>query len=251
MPAERLQKVLAAAGVGSRRHCETLIDAGRVTIDGRVVDRQGVRVDPEQVRIRVDGEIVTTHSESRYFALNKPPGMVSTMADEQGRWAIADVGVVQHSGDGRRLFHVGRLDAETEGLLVLTNDGPLAYRLTHPSFRVTKTYLARVPGPVSAATRRRLREGVLLDDGVATADSVRVVDATARRALLELRLHEGRKHIVRRLLAAVGHPVEQLVRTEFGPVRLADLRSGRTRRLTRREVSELYDLVDLASQEES
>jgi 23S rRNA pseudouridine2605 synthase len=247
MAEERLQKILAAAGIGSRRHCETLIEAGRVSIDGNVVDRQGVRVDPDAVRIRVDGELVTTQPDLRYFVLNKPPGMVSTMSDEQGRWALADVAVVQRAGESsRRLFHVGRLDAETEGLLVLTNDGTLAHRLTHPSFEVSKTYLAQVPGPVAAATKRKLREGVLLEDGIASVDGLRIVDATPRQALLEVRLHEGRKHIVRRLLAAVGHPVEKLVRTEMGPVLLGDLKSGRTRPLTRREVSALYDLVDLA-----
>jgi pseudouridine synthase len=246
MPEERLQKVLAAAGIGSRRHCEGLIEAGRVSIDGQVVERQGIRVDPELARIRVDGELVTTKADLRYYVLNKPAGMVSTMADEQGRWALADVAIVQRVGETQRLFHVGRLDAETEGLLLLTNDGALAHRLTHPSFEVSKTYLAQVPGPVAAAARRRLREGVLLDDGLAAVDSLRIVDSTPRRALLEIRLHEGRKHIVRRLLDAVGHPVERLVRTELGPVLLGDLKSGRTRPMTRREVSALYDLVDLA-----
>lgn len=245
---ERLQKVLAGAGLGSRRHCEDLIAAGRVAVDGVAVDRQGVRVDPEQVEIRVDGEIVPVRPGLRYFALNKPLGMVSSMADEQGRWSVADVGVVRREeAGGRRLFHVGRLDADTEGLLLLTNDGDLAHRLTHPSFAVSKTYLAQVPGPLGSAARKQLRSGVMLEDGPAAVDALKVLDATPRRVLLEVRLHEGRKHIVRRLLAAVGHPVQKLVRTEVGPVALGTLKSGATRPLTRQEISALYGLVDLSA----
>lgn len=239
--AERLQKVMAAAGVGSRRHCEELIAAGRVSLNGEVVRRQGVRVDPQEADIRVDGDRIITAAGRVYVALNKPPGMVSTMADELGRQSLADLRVTQ----GRRLFHVGRLDADTEGLLLLTNDGDLAHRLMHPSFEVSKTYLAEVSGPVPGAVRQQLRRGVLLEDGPAAVDAVRLVDAAPGRALLEIRLHEGRHHIVRRLLAHVGHPVIRLVRTEVGPIRLGDLRSGRTRPLNPREISALYRLVDL------
>ncbi len=246
MPEERLHKVLAAAGVGSRRACEELIDAGRVSVDGQLVDRQGVRVDPATAHIRVDGELVSTRPDLRYFVLNKPAGMVSTMSDEQGRPAVADVAVVRRSGESNRLFHVGRLDAETEGLLLLTNDGALAHRLTHPSFEVSKTYVADIPGPLSAATRRELRSGVTLEDGPASVDSLKVLDATPRRVLVQVRVHEGRTHLVRRLLAAVGHPVHKLVRTELGPLALGDLRSGKTRPLSRSELSALYDLVGLA-----
>ncbi|HVV30886.1 MAG TPA: pseudouridine synthase [Mycobacteriales bacterium] len=245
MTEERLQKVLAAAGVGSRRHCEDLIGAGRVTIDGEQVRRQGVRVDPDVAVVRVDGERVVTASGYRYLILNKPAGMVSTLSDERGRLSIADVPAVRQAGEQRRLFHVGRLDTDTEGLLLLTNDGDLAHRLMHPSFEVDKTYLAEVPGPVSAQVRRLLRAGVLLEDGPATVDAVRVLDSVAGRALLEVSLHEGRKHIVRRLLAAVDLPVRRLVRTQLGPVRLGSLKSGRTRNLSRSEVSALYRLVDL------
>lgn len=236
----RLQKVLAEAGVGSRRYCEQLIADGRVKVDGKVVSWFGVRVDPEKVVIQVDGKRVETRSEMRYYAVNKPRGVVSTMADPQGRRTLADYVDVPE-----RLFHVGRLDTDTEGLILLTNDGELSHRLTHPSFGVEKTYLADVSGPIPRDLGRRLREGVTLDDGPARADRFRVVETSGKRALVEVTLHEGRKHIVRRLLAEMGHPVRQLVRTEFGPVRLGALKPGTMRALTSKEVGELYAAVDL------
>jgi pseudouridine synthase len=236
----RLQKVLAEAGVGSRRYCEQLIADGRVKVDGKVVAWFGVRVDPEKAVIQVDGRRVETRSEMRYYAVNKPRGVVSTMADPQGRRTLADYVDVPE-----RLFHVGRLDTDTEGLILLTNDGELSHRLTHPSFGVEKTYLADVPGPIPRDLGRRLREGVILEDGPARADRFRVVETSGKRALVEVSLHEGRKHIVRRLLAEVGHPVRQLVRTEFGPVRLGALKPGTMRALTSKEVGELYAAVDL------
>jgi 23S rRNA pseudouridine2605 synthase len=236
----RLQKVLAEAGVGSRRYCEQLIADGRVKVDGKVVSWFGVRVDPQKVAIQVDDRRVETRSEMRYYAVNKPRGVVSTMADPQGRRSLADYVDVPE-----RLFHVGRLDTDTEGLILLTNDGELSHRLTHPSFGVEKTYLADVSGPIPRDLGRRLREGVTLDDGPARADRFRVVETSGKRALVEVTLHEGRKHIVRRLLAEVGHPVRQLVRTEFGPVRLGALKPGTMRALTSKEVGELYAAVDL------
>jgi 23S rRNA pseudouridine2605 synthase len=242
---ERLQKVMAAAGVGSRRQCEDLIGQGRVSVDGSVVDRQGIRVNPTTAVIRVDGERVVVGTDRSYLVFNKPAGMVTTMSDERGRLSIADVPALRSYQGAKRLFHVGRLDADTEGLLLLTNDGELAHRLMHPSFEVSKTYLAEVSAPVSLATRRRLKDGVALEDGPAKVDAVKVVDAVGGRALLEIRLHEGRNHIVRRLLAAVGHPVTRLVRVQLGPIRLGDLRSTHTRPLTRQEINSLYQLVDL------
>jgi 23S rRNA pseudouridine2605 synthase len=237
---QRLQKVLAAAGVGSRRVCEELIAAGRVTVDGEVA-RLGDRVEPGRSVVRVDGERIVTDAGAVYLALNKPRGIVSTMSDERGRPGIAELlgGTVP-----QRVYHVGRLDVDSEGLLLLTNDGDLANRLTHPSYGVTKTYLAEVPGPVPPAVRRRLLAGVSLEDGPARADAFRVVDTQGRRALVELTLHEGRKHIVRRMLAEVGHPVQRLIRTAVGPVKLGDLRSGRWRRLTPAEVAALFAAVD-------
>jgi 23S rRNA pseudouridine2605 synthase len=235
---ERLQKVLAAAGVGSRRACEELIAARRVTVDGRVA-RLGDKVDATAAEIYVDGERVVADTRLVYLAMNKPRGVVATMADERGRAAIADyVGNL-----GQRVYHVGRLDADSEGLLLLTNDGTLAHRLMHPSYGVTKTYLCEVPGPVPRSLGRRLLGGVELSDGPAKVDSFRLVDAVGRSALIELVLHEGRKHIVRRLLDEVGHPVNRLVRTAIGPIRLGDLKAGRYRRLNNGEVAALFHAV--------
>jgi 23S rRNA pseudouridine2605 synthase len=236
----RLQKVLAAAGVGSRRACEALIAAGRVEVDGRTVRTMGLRVDPRRAVIKVDGMRVTTEESGLvHLALNKPRGVVSTMADPQSRPNLGD-----YVRDRReRLFHVGRLDADTEGLILLTNDGDLAHRLTHPSYEVPKTYLAEVVGPVARDLGKRLREGVELDDGLVTVDRFRVVSRSGARVMLELVLHEGRKHVVRRLLEVEGHPVERLVRTQLGPIKLGDLRLGNTRRLSRDEVGALYHEV--------
>ena len=237
----RLQKVLASAGVGSRRACEQLIDEGRVSVDGEVVREQGRRVDPQTHVIRVDGMRVETATGMVHLALNKPKGMVTAMSDPEGRPTVGDL----IEGRKERLFHVGRLDAETEGLLLLTNDGELAHRLTHPSYQVPKTYLAEVAGPVARDVGRRLRSGVELDDGFVRVDGFRLLDSTANRVLLEIVVHEGRKHVVRRLLAEIGHPVLRLVRTEIGPVRLGSQRPGKLRPLNRQELAGLYDLVGM------
>ena len=235
----RLQKVLAAAGVGSRRACEELIAAGRVTVDGKIVRTQGVRVDPLSAAVTVDGERVLAPSDLTHLLFNKPRGVVSTMSDEQGRPCVGDY--VKQPG----LFHVGRLDADSEGLLMLTNDGPLAHRLAHPSYEVLKTYLAEIAAPVPRDVGRRLRTGVELDDGPARADSFRVLGQAGGRAQVEVVLHEGRKHVVRRLLAEVGHPPERLVRTAIGDLRLGEQRSGTLRTLSRGEIGSLYRAVGL------
>ena len=237
----RLQKVLAEAGVGSRRHCEELIGAGRVEVDGQTVRRFGARVDPEHQVIKVDGRRIPARPGVVYLAFNKPPKVLTAMSDSRGRKTVSDF-----LGDrAERLFHIGRLDYETEGLMLLTNDGELAHRLAHPSFEVAKTYLAEVPGPVPKDLGRRLSAGIELDDGVATADRFRVVDQHGNRALVEITLHEGRKHIVRRMLAETGHPVSRLVRTDVGPIRLGNLKPGSSRDLTTREIGELYAAVGL------
>ena len=242
-PAEgiRLQKVLADAGVGSRRACEDLIARGRVEVDGRKIREQGVRVDPARAVIRVDGMRISTAPGRTYLALNKPRGVLSAMSDSRGRPTLADfVG-----GRTDRLFHVGRLDVDTEGLILLTNDGELAHRLSHPSFGVLKTYLADVPGPVPRDLGKRLRAGIELEDGFVKVDSFRLVDSTGGRALVEVVLHEGRKHVVRRLLGEVGHPVARLVRVKFGAVALGDLKPGKTRKLSQVELGALYADVGL------
>jgi 23S rRNA pseudouridine2605 synthase len=236
----RLQKVLAAAGLGSRRACEALIVAGRVEVDGTVVTELGRRVDPATALVRVDGEWVNVRHDLVYLALNKPRGVLSAMSDARGRPTVGDLVADRKE----RLFHIGRLDADTEGLLLLTNDGELAHRLTHPSFGITKTYLAEVPAPIGPDVGRRLRAGIPLDERMVEVDAFRVVQRSADRALVEIVLHEGRKHVVRRLLAAVGHPVIRLVRTEIGGVRLAGQRSGTLRELSRAELAGLRRLVD-------
>ena len=237
----RLQKVLAAAGVGSRRACEELIAERRVSVDDHVVLEQGMRVDPETAVIRVDGMRITTSSRQVYLALNKPKGMVSAMSDPEGRPTVGDLVADRKE----RLFHVGRLDADTEGLLLLTNDGELAHRLSHPSYAVPKTYLAEIIGPVQRDVGKRLRAGVLLEDGPVRVDSFRLIDSAANKVLVEVVLHEGRKHVVRRLLAEVGHPVQSLVRTAIGPVHLGSHRPGRLRALSPQEIAALYSLVGL------
>lgn len=238
---ERLQKVLAAAGLGSRRACEELIADGRVTVDGQVAEL-GLRVDPGTAVIHVDGDRIVVRDDLVYLALNKPRGVLSAMSDTRGRRTVGDL----VAGRAERLFHVGRLDADSEGLLLLTNDGALAHRLMHPSFGVMKTYLATVPAPVSRQVARRLRSGVVLDDGPAQVDAFRVVQTHANQAIVEVVLHEGRKHIVRRLLAEVGHPVSRLVRTRFGPVHLGGQRAGTLRPLTRAEIADLHRLAESA-----
>jgi 23S rRNA pseudouridine2605 synthase len=237
----RLQKVLAQAGIGSRRACEDLIAAGRVQVDGQTIRELGVRVDAKKQAVHVDGVRIQVDTSMVYLVLNKPPGVVSTMDDPEGRPCIGDLLI----GREERLFHVGRLDAATEGLLLLTNDGDLANRLSHPSHEVPKTYLAEVAGPVGKDVGKRLRAGVELEDGPAKVDSFRVIDARPGKALVEIVLHEGRNHIVRRLLSAVGHPVEQLVRIQVGPIKLGDLRSGRTRSLHGDELGRLFEAAGL------
>ena len=236
----RLQKVLAGAGIGSRRACEDLISAGRVSVDGVPVTTLGTRIDPATAVVRVDGARVNVRDDLVYLALNKPRGVLSAMSDDRGRPTVGDL----VADRPHRLFHVGRLDADSEGLLLLTTDGALAHRLMHPAFGVAKTYLATVPGPVGRDVARRLQDGVALDDGTARADRFRIVQSTSGRAIVEVVLHEGRNRIVRRMLAEVGHPVERLVRTAIGPVRLGNQRAGTVRDLSRPELAALHEAVD-------
>ncbi len=237
----RLQKLLAQAGVASRRASEDLIAAGRVEVDGQVVTELGVRVDPEKAVIHVDGMRLQLDTTKVYLALNKPRGVVSSMSDPEGRPSIGDL--VGDRAD--RLFHVGRLDVDTEGLLLVTNDGDFSHRMQHPSYEVPKTYLAEIPGPVPRDLGKRLRAGIELEDGLVKVDSFKLVDSRPGKALVEIVLHEGRHHIVRRLLGEVGHPVLQLVRVQIGPVLLGDLLPGKNRALTREELGTLMASVGL------
>ncbi|WP_069757392.1 pseudouridine synthase, partial [Streptomyces sp. EN16] len=237
---ERLQKVLARAGMGSRRACEELIEQSRVEVNGEIVVEQGMRVDVHQDEIKVDGLTVAAQSYL-FFALNKPAGVVSSMEDPDGRQCLGDYVTNRET----RLFHVGRLDTETEGIIMLTNHGELAHRLTHPKYGVKKTYLAAIQGPLPRDLGKRLKDGIQLEDGYARADHFRVVENTGKNYLVEVTLHEGRKHIVRRMLAEAGFPVERLVRTSFGPIPLGDQKSGWLRRLTNTEVGMLMREVGL------
>ncbi len=240
----RLQKMLAQAGVASRRGAEELIAAGRVDVDGAIVTEQGMRIDPDKSIVRVDGARVVVDETMTYIAFNKPRGWQSTMSDDQGRPCVGDV-VAERVMAGQRLFHVGRLDADTEGLLLLTNDGELAHRLMHPSFEVPKTYIAAVRGEVPRTIVRQLKDGVDLEDGHVAVDRAVVMDVNEGRSLLRLTLHEGRKHIVRRLLGELGYPVEMLLRTDIGPVSLGEQRQGSLRVLGRDVVGALYKAVGL------
>ncbi len=240
---ERLQKVLARAGFGSRRACEALIAQGRVSVDGTLVTEQGVRVDPDRQAIHVDGRRLQLDTSKLTLALNKPRKVVSAMSDPEGRRDLTEF----VAGREQRLYHVGRLDYETEGLLLLTNDGELAHRLTHPSFEISKTYVCRFacPGAFPRGLLKALREGVELEDGPARADQARLVAHDGREAVVEVTLHEGRNRIVRRMFASQGHELTALVRTRIGPVLLADLDPGTTRELSGRELGTLMAEVGL------
>jgi 23S rRNA pseudouridine2605 synthase len=237
----RLQKVLAGAGLGSRRACEGLIADGRVSVDGQVVRELGTRVDPATAVIHVDGLRVQLDDSLVTLALNKPRGVVSTMDDEHGRPSLAQF-VADRT---ERLYHVGRLDAETEGLILLTNDGELAHRLAHPSYEVLKTYLATVEGRVPRSLAQQLKNGIELEDGPVRVDNFVVKETTPDASLVELVLHEGRNHIVRRLMETTGHPVTRLVRTRIGPIRLGSLKPGRTRVIAGAELGTLMREVGL------
>ena len=237
----RLQKLLAQSGIASRRKCEELMLAGEVEVDGEVVTRLGTKVDPTTAVIRVSGKRLPPVSSHVYLVLNKPRGVVSTMSDPEGRPTLTDY----VADRPERLFHVGRLDTDTEGLILLTNDGDFAQRLAHPSYEVEKTYVAEVAGRVDKAVIRTLLGGVTLEDGPVEVRRARVVSSTADRGIVELVIHEGRNRIVRRLLDHVGHPVKRLTRTAIGPVRIGTLKAGSIRELTSDEVGSLLDSADL------
>lgn len=236
---QRLQKVMAAAGVASRRASEQLILDGRVSVNGAVVTALGTRIDPARDRIAVDGTAVQLDSTRRYVVLNKPTGVVSSLHDDQGRPDLREF--TRRYPD--RLFNVGRLDADTSGLLLLTNDGELAHVLAHPSFGVSKTYIAKVRGGIRPATLTALTRGIQLEDGMIAADRARLLQSSGGTSLVEVELHSGRNRIVRRMLDAVGHPVLELVRRQFGPVRLGTLPLGGTRDASKAELGALLTLA--------
>lgn len=237
----RLQKVLASAGVGSRRKCEDIIEAGRVKVNGDVVDQLGVRIEPEHVVIEVDGKRISCDDSNVTVVLNKPAGVVSTMSDPQGRPALDQY----VSNFTERLFHVGRLDAETTGVILLTNNGDLANRLAHPTHGVSKVYVAKVEGVVPKSICTTLRAGVDLDDGPVRVSDCVILDTSNNTSLVQVELHEGRNRIVRRMFATAGFPVLELVRTQFGPIRLGTLAPGEVRQLGRLDVGALMNVAGL------
>ena len=244
----RLQKVLASAGMGSRRKCEELIAQGRVTVNGQVTTELGIRVDPATAQIEVDGLRIEPNLDKVVVALNKPYGVVSAMSDPEGRPTVA-----QYVADrSEQLFHVGRLDADSEGLILLTNDGELANRLSHPKYEVPKTYLVTVDGELFPRLLKKLLTGVELNDGMARADAVTVrqtIPAAAPglrpQSLVEIRIHDGRNRVVRRMFDAIDRPVQRLVRTQFGSLKLGEQKPGRTRVLSPVEVGSLNKLVGI------
>ncbi|MEU0316267.1 pseudouridine synthase [Nocardioides sp. NPDC006273] len=237
----RLQKLLALAGVASRRGSEILMLNGEVEVNGEVVTRLGTKVDPGKDVVRFGGKRLPPISGKVYLALNKPRGVVSTMSDPEGRRNLSDV----VADRPERLFHVGRLDTDTEGLIILTNDGDFAHRLAHPSYEVDKTYVAEVSGEIFPNVRKQLLAGVTLEDGPVTVTKARIMETRKDKSIIELVIHEGRNRIVRRLLDHLGHPVTRLTRTRIGPVRLGSMRPGDMRDLSREELGELLDTTEL------
>lgn len=238
----RLQKALSAAGVASRRAAEQMIEEGRVEVNGEVIIEQGRRVDPATDVIRVDGTRIPPPRRHAYYVFNKPRGVVSTMSDDEGRICIADF-LGRHAK--LRLYHVGRLDTPTEGMMILTNDGQLAQRMMHPSYELTKTYVAEVSGVVDKKLADRLKKGIVLEDGPIKADRVKVGGSSGNKTMVTIVLHSGRNRIVRRIFEHVGHPVRQLTRTQIGPVRMGQLPPGELRELTADELGALLDAVKL------
>ncbi|GAA3297889.1 pseudouridine synthase [Glutamicibacter nicotianae] len=239
----RLQKAMANAGVASRRVCEEMILEGRVEVNGNLVVELGTRVDPDKDRIHVDGMRIQTNQANRYFVFNKPKHVMCTMDDPEGRRTIADYFKNEHKS--LRLFHVGRLDYKTEGVLILTNDGELANRLQHPKYEVPKTYLVQIPGPLPRAVSNQLREGIKLEDGWSKVDDLKIIATTPKHVMVEVTLHSGRNRIVRRMFDAVGHPVQRLVRVAVGPVQLGDQKQGTIRSLGNQEVGHLMAMVGM------
>ena len=231
MSETRLQKFMADCGVASRRACEGLIEEGRVKVNGKVIRTQGLKINPIKDQVEVDGKTINSSKSKTYIAFHKPRGILSTMSDPEGRPSLADF----FESFEDRLFHVGRLDKESEGLIILTNDGQWAHHVSHPSFEVEKTYIVETREPLSKAALQRLISGVELEDGFA-----RPLSARSRGVATEIVIHEGRNQIVRRMFEEIGFPVLRLCRTAIGSIKLGELPSGRWRSLNDVEVTSLY-----------
>lgn len=240
----RLQKVLANAGVASRRASEELILAGAVKVNGKVVKELGTRINPETDKVSVRGTPIQLDASRVYLALNKPVGVISSMSDEFGRPDLS-----QYALRDDRVYNVGRLDADTSGLLILTNDGELANMLAHPKFGVSKTYVAKVEGLVTSQGINQLLKGVQLEDGLMSADKANLVDSNPYESLVEITIHSGKNRVVRRMFDSIGHPVKDLVRRQFGPIQLGPLKPGQTRLLSKVEIGALLKAAQNSSKE--
>jgi len=233
---ERLQKVLAKAGIASRRRAEEMIREGRVRVDGRVVTEMGIRVDPETQKIECDGRRVSSREKKVYILLHKPAGFLSTVDDPRGRPIVTDL----LPNIKERIYPVGRLDLDTEGALILTNDGELAQEILHPSREVNRTYLARVKGKPNSAKLEALSRGIVLEGRKTWPAKLRVRDAAGPNTVIEIVIHEGRKRQVRKMFAAVGHPVLELKRIAYGHLELGNLEPGKFRFLTPRDIELIF-----------
>lgn len=240
----RLQKALSIAGVASRRKAEELMLQGRVRVNGKVARELGMRIDPTVDSVMVDNRPIQLDPDRIYLAFHKPKGIVSTMSDEYGRPCLADFFLGYD-----RVFNVGRLDQETTGVLLMTNDGDLANQLAHPKFGVEKLYVAKVKGRIEKPQLQQLRDGVRLEDGFQKADRVKLLDQNLQESLVEIVLHSGKNRIVRRMFEAVGHPVIELTRKSFGPLRLGNLKPGQVRELSKLEVSALMSAASKISEQ--
>jgi len=238
---ERLQKFMAHAGIGSRRNCEELILQGKVKVNGQIITILGTKIDPEMDEIEVNNKLIKEKEDMLYILLNKPDGYVTTSQDPQGRPTVIDL----IKEINKRIYPVGRLDYETEGLLLLTNDGELAYRLTHPKYKVNKVYQALVKGRPSNEAIEHLRRGVLLEDGLTEPAEIKILDKIANNTLIELTIHEGKNRQVRRMCKAVNHPVINLKRTKIGSLDLGNIKLGSFRFLTKDELRWLRNSVGL------
>lgn len=237
----RLQKILANAGFASRRHAERMITESRVEVDGKIVNKLGIRVNPHQSIIRVDGLRVIIENQYKYLAFNKPRGVLSTMHDTKKRPCIGDYLKLKES----RLYHVGRLDSETEGLIFLTNNGEFAHRLTHPSFEIPKTYIVQIKNSIDYKVGKKLTSGVELDDGIAKFDSFKIIDSFLGKTNIEVILHSGRNRIIRRMFEEVGYPIERLIRTKIGPIAIGQQKVRKIRNLSKEELGQLFSLLDM------
>ena len=240
MSKERLQKILSQAGIASRRAAEKMILEGRVSVDGKVIKELGEKFDIEVNKIKVDDKLIQIAKEKIYIILNKPKNILSSVKDDRGRKTVIDL----ISGVDEKIYPVGRLDYDTEGLILLTNDGKLTNSLIHPKFQIDKTYLAKVTGEITENKLKKLREGIELDDGMTAPATVRVIGKSSTEAKIEITIHEGRNRQVRRMLAAIGCEVKKLKRTKFADLKINNLKVGEYRKLTDIEIKKLYKLIN-------